>query len=430
METLSQTRKSLYLGFAIYFIAIGVFDYFVIFGFDASAVPKTIPQTTANVMLQSMIQVDGILLGFVGAGYAAILSRGHEKSTLVRLFQSLPFVGSAGFLFWAVNSAFIGLTGTTGLANTQFAYIEAYSFNGILVLIFGVFALDEIKNVVERYFGGSPAAPAGPAPPKPPEPAHPSGEKKGAESGTPSSVQGFPTLRRNWARFVIMIVSLALVVLGYVLIPFGMELGYAFIGWGGGTLVTFLVVDVLLLCEDRRNWRIVEEKVRSNIRSELRGIRIDVMLYSGAEETAVTLPTDATVEEESRAIGDEQLKVARTLSTSIEALKERGLPNIGNVRDLFDSRADNVASFQSRYWSRLLEPDMMAYFIDLEKKLRRVQLSLDILRKYREFPEPAAELRELRKWEIASSQEALFQDMQSLLGFVIEGVDRGIVPYE
>jgi hypothetical protein len=250
-----------------------------------------------------------------------------------------------------------------------------------------------------------------------------------ATSPTPSSKTSKPSLRRRQpARVLIGILSISLLVVGIATVPSDSELGYTFVAWGGGTFLTYLVVDVLLLREDRGNWKVVKDKAVSVINSELEGIRIDTLLFSGSEDLVITIPDGLSEEQETRFFAEEHLNEARRLSNNLEALKGRGLPNILNVKGLFDSRADKLASFQNRYWSRLLEPDLMAYLVDLEARLRRVDTSLEVLRKYQGFPEPTDELRGIREWEISSSWETLYRDMQSLLSCVLNGVDRGIIP--
>ncbi len=247
-------------------------------------------------------------------------------------------------------------------------------------------------------------------------------------SGSDTTKQSTPFLR---GRIPILILGVALLVAGGLALGVSSELGFTIIGWGGEVILVYVVIDVLLLQQDRANWKVVEVKAKEGIDTELRGIFADVLLFSGAEDIVVTFPPDATPAEEERFIVGEQLKEAHRLAANFGALKEGGLPNIKNVTDLFDSRADNLASFQNRYWSRLLEPHLMAYLIELEAKLRRVQTSLDILRKYEGFPPPKDELGlKMRQFEISSTQEALYQDFQGLLAFVLEGIDSGIIPKE
>ena len=196
-------------------------------------------------------------------------------------------------------------------------------------------------------------------------------------------------------------------------------------------LYTYLIVDVLLLRQDRSNWKVVEQKVRSSIRAELIGIRNDVTFLSGAQDIVLVFPSGATREQEERFVTREHLKEARRLSGNLEAVRQKGLERLNGVKDLFDYRADKIASFQLRYWSRLLEPELMAFLIDLEDKLRRVQLSLDLLRKYKSFPEPSERwAKDLQGFQISSSQETLYQDMQGLLSLMVDGVDKGFVPVE
>ncbi|MGD1055226.1 MAG: hypothetical protein ABR867_03985 [Nitrososphaerales archaeon] len=234
------------------------------------------------------------------------------------------------------------------------------------------------------------------------------------------------------ARLLVAVLGFVLIfVIGVPLLLVSSQWGFTFISWGGGILLTYLVVDVLLLQQDRANWKAVEEKVRSVIRSELQGIRIDVTLFTGAQDVVVSFPAEATREEEEHLLASEQLREARRLVADIAALKQRVNPLFFQAGSLFESRADKLASLQNRYWSRLLEPELMGYLIDLEGKLRLVGTCLAMYNKYSEAPGPTDEaLKPLRMFEIDSSKEALYQSLQQLLALVVDGIDRGIVPTE
>jgi len=75
--------------------------------------------------------------------------------------------------------------------------------------------------------------------------------------------------RKVSARILIGILGGALAALGAWITLADTNFGYTLVGLGGGTLLTYLVVEVLLLREDRKNWKEVEGKVRDVIRSEL-----------------------------------------------------------------------------------------------------------------------------------------------------------------
>jgi hypothetical protein len=231
------------------------------------------------------------------------------------------------------------------------------------------------------------------------------------------------------ARVLIGVLSIVLVLVGVLLLQLNAGWGFQFVGWGGGILLTYLVVDVLLLHQDRVNWSQVGDRVRSDIRSELRGVRIDVTLLSGAQDIVVSLPANASREEESRLFAEAQMVEARRLAGDLGAMREKLSPAIEQAGALFKSRADHLASFQSRYWSRLLEPALMGYLIELEGKLRFVDTSLSIYLKYKTAPAPTDNTMEpLREYLIGSSKEALVESVQQLLTLVLEGVNKGFVP--
>ena len=233
------------------------------------------------------------------------------------------------------------------------------------------------------------------------------------------------------ARELIGLLSVVLILVGISLLQLNAGWGFQFVGWGGGILLTYLVVDVLLLRQDRANWSRVGDQVRADIRSELQGVRIDVTLLSGAQDIVVSLPANASPQEESRLFAAAQMAEARHLAHDLGALREKLSPSIQQAGALFRSRADHLASFQGRYWSRLLEPALMGYLIDLEGKLRFVDTSLSIHLKYATAPAPTDEtLQPLREYLIRSSREALVESMQQLLRLVLEGVEEGFVPSE
>jgi hypothetical protein len=367
--------------------------------------------------LTSLLTFDSILIALSGIFFALPNERiPYFAKAVLTFMTSIPLLYSAGnvlYLLLRVRQTSNGLTVGYSLSlRDPLTAAVSTAMIGVLIWVFvtGSFSYVFRGQESESETGGSDKG-GGPV------------QKRG-DGRSPASSRSFS------AKQEIGVIAFVLIVVGSLVASADANLGYTIVGLGGGVLLTYLVVDVLLVREQRRNWATVKAGTMSVINSELRGIGIDTMLFAGAQDGAFTIPEGLTSDQERMFFAEQHLKDARHLAKDLGALREKDLPNILNTRGLFENRADRLASFQNRYWSRLLQPELMAYLISLESKLRRVDMSLEIYRKYNEFPKPTGDMAKIREWEIGSSHEGLYQDMQALLLDVIKGIDEKVIPYD
>lgn len=182
---------------------------------------------------------------------------------------------------------------------------------------------------------------------------------------------------------MIAIIGGGLIALGIGLSFLSGNIGFTLISIGGDVIVTYVVIDNLLLREDRNKWKNVQLKVENLVQMELNGILSDIMLVSGANNITLTYPVDLTPEEERKYFDREHLKRLRQLSSDLELLGQSAQGTHidflgGATGDLFTSRADHLGQLQIRYWTKFLRPTELGFIIELETKLRDLDMDISI----------------------------------------------------
>lgn len=234
---------------------------------------------------------------------------------------------------------------------------------------------------------------------------------------------GLDTMR---AQYIIAIFSVPIVLVGIILgadLPLSMNwINFSTAGWGqtlfslGADIVmVYLVIELLLLRDERRRWVAVEDRVNSLIGSELSGIVVDIWNVSGVYPVVTVLPDDSSKQAE--AFQQAALAKMRRLTNDISALKheaeEQNLLFKGAYGELFAHRAEKLGHLQLRYSFKFLEPKLMGVMIEVERLLKELDSDVRIYLKGGVFSE--------------IYKEQGFLHLQDLLRILLGAIDDGMV---
>ena len=204
------------------------------------------------------------------------------------------------------------------------------------------------------------------------------------------------------------------------------NLGYVMVGWTGDIVLVYFVVDTVLLRDERNRWKVVKDKVRKLVDSELTGIVADVSLVTAASHEVVTLPVDSTGEEEVTALRHGQLEKMTQLSRDIGTLRQSVDTHLfqGGYGSLFAHRAQNLDDLQLKYWAKFLEPEQMALIIDLQRLLESLDSDVRIVLKY----EAAPNTSNLSKAMAKVYENYGYGTLKELMSLLVENVEQGMIP--
>ena len=226
------------------------------------------------------------------------------------------------------------------------------------------------------------------------------------------------------ARYAILFLSTLLLTGGSVLavdlplktglIPFPTyDFGYLILSLGADVGLVYLVIDVLLLREERQRWKDVQYKVMGLLDEQLQGILVEVMNFSGAMNVGVTIPFGTSELEERDIYRREWLARMRILSTNLNQLQNEvnsiQAPALAAYGTAFSRRAKTLGDLQLRYSWKFFEPGLMGKMLDIERLLNKLNTTLSM-----------------------SGRATVFagftlRDAQSLLRILIQAIDDGII---
>lgn len=231
------------------------------------------------------------------------------------------------------------------------------------------------------------------------------------------------------AKWIIAFLSAGLVAMGLILIVgysigwFGIflmvsEWGFTLVSLGGGVAVTYLVVDQLLLREDRETWDAVKEQALQLIQGELVTVFIDLAVISGA---IISVHTTYGKKAGTKQILEEMKKLSEANSISILQksvselqLFQETIPAIAT--SLFEA-ATRLGDLELRFSTKFLPPKLVILMNDVEKEL--LQFKRDVLGS-----------REMKRRIIFSASTFEFQitrQLQRLITLILDAVNVGTV---
>jgi len=229
----------------------------------------------------------------------------------------------------------------------------------------------------------------------------------------------------NKARYAILFLSILLLIIGSILavdlpLMIGLtsfptsDLGYLAISLGADVGLVYLVIDVLLLRDERQRWKGVKYKVMDLLDGQLQGILVEVMNFSGVmTSSAVTIPFGASDQEQTDIYRRAWLARMRILSEDLGKLQNEigaiGADALVAYRTAFSRRARALSDLQLRYSWTLLEPGLVAKMLDIELLLNKLNTPLSASVKASVFGRLA------------------LRDTQSLLRVLLNAIDDGIV---
>jgi len=243
--------------------------------------------------------------------------------------------------------------------------------------------------------------------------------------------RGRKRMNARWAIVTIVLVMIlfGLAITGDIVGPIcgfrNQDLGYMILAWSGDIFFVYLVIDLLLLREERLRWRDVKDKVLELVKSELTGILTEVNLVTHAAFAATWVQEGATTDEMKASFKKAVLQRMKDLSQDNERLKAEADMSLlkGAYGTLFSDRAKRLGDLQLRYWSKFLEPEQMALIIDLQGCLESLHTHVLIASKYVQLSQQSESV----DWTAEMYKDRVYKDLQSLLRMLSESVDKGMI---
>jgi hypothetical protein len=192
--------------------------------------------------------------------------------------------------------------------------------------------------------------------------------------------------------------------------------GFVFVSIGADIIVTYLVIDQLLLHEERNAWKAVEDKVNQMIQTELETVFIHLGLITGA---IGSLSPGQNQQDE---LFDEMKKLAEpsNLATLESNLVHMGLfkqPDDLSVVNALSISARRLGELQLRFSVKFLDPELMHFIIDLENYLLNIDKQITLG-------------RAIINWGVTSTpsvfERGVARTLQSLIKLFGQGIDNDL----
>ena len=200
------------------------------------------------------------------------------------------------------------------------------------------------------------------------------------------------------------------------------DLGWTLFGLGLSTLLTYFVIDALLLRDERNKWREIQDKAHQLIGFEVFGVFNNMRLVAGLT-TAVTNSMSTTLDEEFAEIRRAELTTTKRLSTNLDELRTEIDPKLfqGSYGTIFEYRADRLDRLESKY-SKHLKPEELAVIIELQESLRRLDTNIALILKYRK------DGTRLSQAFAKEQEDSAIRMVQRVLRILVEANEAGLLP--
>lgn len=178
------------------------------------------------------------------------------------------------------------------------------------------------------------------------------------------------------ARLIIAILSVALLLTGLVLaldLPpkFGIvfsapEWGYTLFSLGADIAIVYLIIEILLLREERQLWKVVESRAIGLVQAELKVVLLVVF-------NVLVPPIHMSSSKE------EKMSRMRELAADFAKVRSATNPLSADLSSTFDQLARDAGDLQLRYSSRL-DPRLISIMIDIETALASISATSSIVK--------------------------------------------------
>jgi hypothetical protein len=177
--------------------------------------------------------------------------------------------------------------------------------------------------------------------------------------------------------------------------------GYTLFSLGADIALVYLIIDFLLLREERQRWKTVEGKAIELVQGQLQSIFVVVF-------TMVRPAIDISSSKE------EKMSRMRELAVDPAKLRTAIRPLDFDLSSLFQRLSRGIGDLQLRYSSRL-DPRLINILIDIENSLASISVSLYLAK----FP------------PIADVKEVTWPPFLQLIAALVKAVDGGFIelPY-
>jgi len=199
------------------------------------------------------------------------------------------------------------------------------------------------------------------------------------------------------------------------------EWGFTLISIGVDIAVTYLIIDQLLLSDERRTWKVVEEQAHELIASELSRVFLCLGVVTGIINSL------APGEHREKELLEEMRKLAEPANISVlqnnlarlklfQAVLPAAVPEV--INSLTREYAERLGELQLRYSSRFLDPKLVRLMADVENHLRHLGIIISELRSVLTLSEEL----DTSAYEATIAKD----DIQPLLKAFVDAVDDGV----
>lgn len=197
------------------------------------------------------------------------------------------------------------------------------------------------------------------------------------------------------ARYIIAAFAIPLVVVGIILVadlPAKVGLGFSAPDWGytlfslgADIVIVYLVIDLLVLREERESWKAVESKVMQLIESHLEVLLVEISSLCGAYEPSTS--GDKEIANKSVEGGSQQMlaRIRRLADAKnrdelrkevdehlFRTLSEPQSIAPGSVIAFLSDSPRRLGNLLLRYPQKLLEPELVELMLKLETELEEL----------------------------------------------------------
>ena len=208
------------------------------------------------------------------------------------------------------------------------------------------------------------------------------------------------------------------------------------LGVSSELILVYLIIDRLLLEEERKKWKSIADKVKGLISVELYGVFIDFSnLVRSTHAIALMIDPEWSEEETRRKFGEEKLSRVRSFLeiSNNQELRDSIEPGLlrGNCGKLFSDRVTNLNELESKY-SKYLSPQELGALIDLQKHLKRLDLHIKIIERFshENVADQSELVRAFAQLERASLENEAPKTVQQIFKVLLEAYDLGMFKIE
>ena len=195
------------------------------------------------------------------------------------------------------------------------------------------------------------------------------------------------------------------------------EWGFTSISIGVDIAVTYLIIDRLLLSDERKSWKVVEEQAKELIADQLKVIFLYLCIATGIINSLADDHKEKEHLADMRILADPaNISILETRLAKLKIFTGIVVPKV--IESLTGEFVKRLGELQLRYSSRFLDPKLVRLMADVENHLRHLGITISNLRTFLMF----SKVTDTSFFDTSISKE----DIQPLLKAFVDAVDQGV----